>query len=124
MTKPLVIHSDPEILGGTPVFVGTRAPVQTLMDYLEDGDSINVFLDHFPSVSESRRSLSSSLRLNGASFRLAFIPQSLCARAESRTSSRRIEGLMNSLQKRCGLKTRDYTVHRRAKLVRCSRRPF
>ncbi len=50
MTKPLVIHSDPEILGGTPVFVGTRVPVQTLLHYLEDGDSIDVFIDHFPSV--------------------------------------------------------------------------
>jgi len=50
MAKPLVIHSDPEILGGTPVFVGTRVPVQTLLDYLEDGDSIDAFLDHFPTV--------------------------------------------------------------------------
>ena len=46
----LIVHSDPEILGGTPVFVGTRVPVQTLMDYLEEGSSLNEFLDHFPSV--------------------------------------------------------------------------
>lgn len=49
-TKHPVIHSDPEILSGVPVFVGTRVPVQTLLDYLEDGDSLDVFLDHFPSV--------------------------------------------------------------------------
>ena len=45
-----VIHSDAEILGGTPVFVGTRVPVQTLVDYLEGGYSIDEFLDNFPSV--------------------------------------------------------------------------
>lgn len=45
-----VIHSDPEILGGTPVFVGTRVPVKALLDYLEAGDSLDLFLDHFPSV--------------------------------------------------------------------------
>ena len=45
-----VIHSNPNILGGTPVFVGTRVPVQTLLDYLEAGDSLDVFLDHFPTV--------------------------------------------------------------------------
>jgi len=46
-----VVHSDPDILGGTPVFVGTRVPMKTLLDYLEAGDSLDVFLDHFPSVS-------------------------------------------------------------------------
>ena len=45
-----IVHSDPEVLGGTPVFVGTRVPVQTFMDYLEEGSSLNEFLDHFPSV--------------------------------------------------------------------------
>lgn len=45
-----VVHSDPDVLGGTPVFVGTRVPVQTFWDYLEAGDSVDVFLDHFPSV--------------------------------------------------------------------------
>jgi len=49
-TKP-VIHSDPDILGGTPVFVGTRVPFQTLLDYLEAGDSLDEFLDDFPTVS-------------------------------------------------------------------------
>lgn len=45
-----VIHSDPEILGGTVVFVGTRVPVQSLFEHLEAGDSIDNFLEGFPSV--------------------------------------------------------------------------
>jgi len=45
-----VIHSDFEVLGGTPVFVGTRVPVQTLVDHLEGGYSVDEFLDNFPSV--------------------------------------------------------------------------
>ncbi|MBX9680431.1 MAG: DUF433 domain-containing protein [Gemmataceae bacterium] len=45
-----VIHSDPDILGGTPVFVGARVPVRNLMDYLEAGDSLNEFLADFPTV--------------------------------------------------------------------------
>ena len=49
-----VVHSDSDILGGTPVFVGTRVPVKTLLDYLEAGDSLDVFLDHFPSVSHAQ----------------------------------------------------------------------
>lgn len=52
--KAPVIHSDPEILSGVPVFVGTRVPVQTLLDYLEDGDPLDVFLDHFPSVAREQ----------------------------------------------------------------------
>ncbi len=48
--KPTVVHSDPEILGGTPVFVGTRVPVQSLFDYLESGDTLDEFLRQFPSV--------------------------------------------------------------------------
>ena len=51
MTDPkLVVHRDPGILGGTPVFVGTRVPVKILFDYLEAGDSLEVFLDEYPSV--------------------------------------------------------------------------
>jgi len=50
MSEPSVIHSNPKILGGTPVFVGTRVPVQTLLDYLEGGESLDTFLDHFPTV--------------------------------------------------------------------------
>ena len=45
-----VIHADPEILDGTAVFVGTRVPVQSLFDHLEAGDSIDDFLEGFPSV--------------------------------------------------------------------------
>ena len=45
-----VIHSDPDILGGIPVFVGTRVPVRNLIDYLEAGDSLDTFLDDFPAV--------------------------------------------------------------------------
>jgi uncharacterized protein (DUF433 family) len=45
-----IVHSDPDILGGTPVFVGTRVPVQTLFDYLEGGETLDEFLRQFPSV--------------------------------------------------------------------------
>lgn len=49
-----VIHSDPEILGGTHVFVGTRVPLRNLFDYLERGHSLDEFLDAFPSVSREQ----------------------------------------------------------------------
>lgn len=49
-----VIHSDPEILGGTPVFLGTRVPVQSLIDYLRAGYPISEFLKDFPSVSHEQ----------------------------------------------------------------------
>ena len=49
-----VVHSDPDILGGTPVFVGTRVPVHTLLDYLSAGDPLDEFLDHFPTVSREQ----------------------------------------------------------------------
>jgi uncharacterized protein (DUF433 family) len=45
-----VIHIDPEIQGGTPVFAGTRVPVRTLFEYLQAGESIDVYLEDFPSV--------------------------------------------------------------------------
>ena len=45
-----IIHSDPEIMGGTPVFTGTRVPLQNLIDALEGGESIDEFLEGFPSV--------------------------------------------------------------------------
>ena len=55
MANPkLVVHRDPEILGGTPVFVGTRVPIKILFDYLEAGDSLEVFLDEFPSVTRTQ----------------------------------------------------------------------
>lgn len=49
-----IVHSDPEIHSGTPVFVGTRVPVQTLLDYLEGGDSLEEFLDNYPSVTRAQ----------------------------------------------------------------------
>ena len=48
---PSVVHSDPEISGGVPVFRDTRVPVRTLFHYLEGGETIDQFLDQFPSVS-------------------------------------------------------------------------
>ena len=50
MERASVIVSDPEILGGTPCFRGTRVPVESLIDYLEAGDTLDEFLDNFPSV--------------------------------------------------------------------------
>ena len=49
--KP-VVHSDPEIVSGTPVFVGTRVPFQTLLDYIESGQPLSEFLQDFPTVSK------------------------------------------------------------------------
>ena len=45
-----IISCDPDVMSGTPVFAGTRVPVKTLIDYIEGGDSIEVFLDGFPTV--------------------------------------------------------------------------
>ena len=49
-----IFNVNPEIMGGTPVFAGTRVPVQTLLDYLEAGDSIDEFLKGFPSVTRAQ----------------------------------------------------------------------
>jgi uncharacterized protein (DUF433 family) len=49
-----IVHSDPAIMGGTPVFVGTRVPLQNLVDYLEGGESIEDFLDAFPTVKRAQ----------------------------------------------------------------------
>jgi uncharacterized protein (DUF433 family) len=49
-----VINIDPDILGGTPVFFGTRVPIKNLFDYLETGDSIEVFLEDFDGVSKNQ----------------------------------------------------------------------
>jgi uncharacterized protein (DUF433 family) len=54
MDPKQIVHSDPEILGGTPVFVGTRVPVQALLDFLEGGDTIEEFLDNYPGVSREQ----------------------------------------------------------------------
>ena len=53
-SKVAVVHTDPDILGGTPVFVGTRVPAQTLFDYLEGGETLDEFLHQSPSVNGSR----------------------------------------------------------------------
>jgi uncharacterized protein (DUF433 family) len=50
----LIVSSNLEVMGGTPVFSGTRVPVQTLLDYLEAGESINDFLGGFPSVTREQ----------------------------------------------------------------------
>jgi uncharacterized protein (DUF433 family) len=48
--KNNIISASPEVMGGTPVFAGTRVPISTLVDYLEGGESIDSFLEGFPSV--------------------------------------------------------------------------
>ena len=59
-----VIHADPEILGGTPVFVGTRVPFQALIDYLEGGHPLSEFLDDFPSVGHDQAVAALNLALD------------------------------------------------------------
>ena len=58
-----VVHSDPEIMSGEPVFVGTRVPLKNLIDYLAAGDSLEKFLDSFPSV--TREQATAALELAG-----------------------------------------------------------
>ena len=53
MTEP-VVHRNPEIVGGRPVFVGTRVPVKALFEYLEGGETLDEFLDQFPSVTREQ----------------------------------------------------------------------
>ena len=52
--KKKVVSIDPEVMGGTPCFTGTRVPVQTLLDYIEGGDSIDEFLEDFPTVTRQQ----------------------------------------------------------------------
>ena len=52
--KNKIIHLSPEIMGGTPVFAGTRVTVQTLLEYLEGGESIDNFLEGFPTVTKEQ----------------------------------------------------------------------
>lgn len=54
MTIKEIVHSDPDIMGGMPVFVGTRVPVRILLDYLEGGDPLEEFLENYPSVSREQ----------------------------------------------------------------------
>jgi len=53
-TVDSIVHCDPQILGGTPVFRGTSVPVKNLIDYLSGGDTLDEFLDDFPSVSREQ----------------------------------------------------------------------
>ena len=53
-TVESVVRCDPDVLGGTAVFAGTRVPLQNLVDYLAAGDSLERFLDHFPSVTREQ----------------------------------------------------------------------
>jgi uncharacterized protein (DUF433 family) len=52
--KSRVVTSSPDVMGGTPVFAGTRVPIENLLDYLEGGESIEDFLEGFPSVSREQ----------------------------------------------------------------------
>jgi uncharacterized protein (DUF433 family) len=52
--KNEIVTIDPEIMGGTPCFTGTRVPVDTLLDYIEGGDTLDRFLDGFPGVSREQ----------------------------------------------------------------------
>jgi uncharacterized protein (DUF433 family) len=52
--KRAIISRSPDVMGGTPVFAGTRVPVQTVLDYLEAGDSLDDFLEGFPTVSREQ----------------------------------------------------------------------
>ena len=54
MNARLVVYSDPDIMSGTPVFVGTRVPLQTLFEYLEAGQPLADFLEDFPTVSKTQ----------------------------------------------------------------------
>jgi uncharacterized protein (DUF433 family) len=54
MTTAELIERDPEKLGGTPVFAGTRVPIKNLFDYLETGESLETFLDDFPTVAREQ----------------------------------------------------------------------
>jgi uncharacterized protein (DUF433 family) len=54
MDRSQIVQSNPEILGGTPVFVGTRVPVQILLVYIEKGETLDEFLDNYPTVSREQ----------------------------------------------------------------------
>lgn len=66
MNRASIYHSDPQILGGTPVFTGTRVPVDSLVSHLRQGISLSEFLDDFPSVGREQAESFLSLALNDA----------------------------------------------------------
>lgn len=82
-TLDSVVRSDPEVLGGTPVFAGTRVPLKNLIDYLAAGDSLERFLDHFPSVTREQAV---------AALEIARDPRAAAARHDPRSRSRAVEG--------------------------------
>jgi len=66
MNRASIYHSDPKILGGIPVFTGTRVPVDTLVNHLRQGISLSEFLDDFPSVARENAEAFLSLALDDA----------------------------------------------------------
>jgi len=68
-TTTTAVHCDPDILGGKPVFVGTRVPFRTLVDYITAGHTLDQFLDDFPTV--SREQAIAALEDAGGRFRAA-----------------------------------------------------
>ncbi|MEY4094294.1 MAG: hypothetical protein RLZZ53_1493 [Acidobacteriota bacterium] len=64
LTLESIVRCDPDVLGGTPVFSGTRVPIKNLVDYLSAGDSIERFLDHFPSVTRGQAVAAVELGVN------------------------------------------------------------
>ncbi len=66
MEREQVIRRDPEVMGGTPVFAGTRVPLQALIDYLKAGETLEEFLDGFPSVSRAQAEALLQIALDSA----------------------------------------------------------
>jgi len=66
MKREYIINQDPDIFGGIPVFTGTRVPIQTLIDYLKAGDSLDDFLEGFPSVSREQAQAFLEIALDSA----------------------------------------------------------
>jgi len=71
LTEDQIVHSDPEIMGGELVFVGTRVPLYNLFDYLEAGDSLEEFLEQFPSVSREQAVAALELAKEAVGFSLS-----------------------------------------------------
>lgn len=80
-----IVVSDPELMGGTPVFAGTRVPVESLVDYLKAGDSLADFLDGYPSVQREQAQAFLELALDAA---LGEDPRARAAGANHRGASR------------------------------------
>ncbi len=83
------INIDPETMGGTPVFVGTRVPIQALFDYIESGETLEEFLDNFPSVTKEKAIKVLEFDIEELNERLLFIEKINMGMAEA-TQGRRI----------------------------------